>query len=185
MVQGIMAGGMTALYSATEASEDSREAGQREVEERGINGNDAVCGIAASGRTPYVLGAMAAARAKGALTLGISCTPDSELSRAVEYPIEPCPGPEVITGSTRLKAGTATKLVLNMLTTMSMVRLGYVWSNLMVNLKPANEKLVARAQRIISQAAGIPEAEAARLLRANQNNVRNAIEQAIKEKQNG
>lgn len=185
MVQGIMAGGMEALYQATEASEDSYEAGVREVATRQINANDALCGIAASGRTPYVLGAIAAARQAGAATIGISCTPDSELSRAVEFPIEPCPGPEVVTGSTRLKAGTATKLVLNMLTTIAMVRLGYVWSNLMVNVKPANEKLVARAHRIIAQAAGVTEEQAAGYLRSAGNNVRQAIETAIKEKKNG
>ena len=112
-------------------------------------------GIAASGRTPYVLGAVAKARELGAVTCGISCTPDSELSRAVDYPIEPVPGPEILTGSTRLRAGTATKLVLNMISTAVMIRLGHVYGNLMVNVQPTNQKLEDRARRIIQQATGV------------------------------
>ena len=111
----------------------------------------------------------------GALTVGISCTENSQLSQTVALPIEPKPGPEVITGSTRLKAGTVTKLVLNMLTTMTMVKLGYVYSNLMVNVKPSNQKLVDRAQRIIAQAANISHTEAAALLTQSNGNVREAI----------
>ena len=184
LVQGIMAGGMDALYKATESKEDSPEAGVSDLQARGFQAQDVLCGIAASGRTPYVLGAMAAARALGALTIGISCSPDSELARAVEVAITPLPGAEVVTGSTRLKAGTATKLVLNMLTTMAMVRMGYVWSNLMVNVKPGNAKLVARAKRIIRDAAGVDEARAAELL-AECGGVRAAIEKGIAEKKNG
>lgn len=184
MVQGIMAGGMDALYKAVESQEDSAPAGARDLAARGFNAHDTLCGIAASGRTPYVLGAVAAARAIGGLTIGISCSPDSELARAVEIPITPLPGPEVVTGSTRLKAGTATKLVLNMLTTIAMVRMGYVFSNLMVNVKPTNEKLVARAKRIIRDAAQVDEARAAELLAASGNNVRQAIEKGIQEKKN-
>ena len=104
-----------------------------------------VVGIAASGRTPYVLGAVAKARELGAITCGISCTDDSELSRAVDFPIEPKPGPEVLAGSTRLRAGTATKLVLNMISTAVMIRLGHVYGNLMVNVQPGNQKLRDRA----------------------------------------
>ncbi len=112
-------------------------------------------GIAASGRTPYVLGAVAEARRLGAVTVGISCTPDSELARAVEIAITPLVGPEVIAGSTRMKAGTAQKLVLNMLSTGAFIRLGYVYGNLMVNVQPKNAKLVDRARRIVAQAAGV------------------------------
>lgn len=175
LVQGIMAGGYNALYQATESTEDDPAAGVRDLSARGFTKQDVLVGIAASGRTPYVLGAIAEARRIGALTVGISCTESSELSQAVTLPIEPKPGPEVITGSTRLKAGTVTKLVLNMLTTMTMVRLGYVYSNLMVNVKPSNEKLVDRAQRIIAQAASISQAEAAVLLTQADGNVREAI----------
>jgi N-acetylmuramic acid 6-phosphate etherase len=182
MVQGIIAGGVDALYKATESSEDSAEAGARDIEARGFHANDTLCGIAASGRTPYVLGAIAKARGLGALTIGISCTPDSELARAVEIAITPVPGPEVVTGSTRLKAGTATKLVLNMLTTIAMVRMGYVWSNLMINVRPSNEKLVARAKRIIRDAAGVNESQAAELLLATGGRVKEAIELGIRNK---
>ena len=175
LVQGIMAGGYNALYQATESTEDDPAAGVRDLYARDFTKQDVLVGIAASGRTPYVLGAIAEARKIGALTVGISCTENSQLSQAVALPIEPKPGPEVITGSTRLKAGTVTKLVLNMLTTMTMVRLGYVYSNLMVNVKPSNEKLVDRAQRIIAQAAGISQAEAAVLLTQAHGNVREAI----------
>lgn len=132
-------------------------------------------GIAASGRTPYVLAAVAKARELGAITCGISCTPDSELSRAVDYPIEPVPGPEILTGSTRLRAGTATKLVLNMISTGVMVRLGYVYGNLMVNVQPSNRKLEARARRIIQQAAGVSYERATQLLESAGRNVRTAI----------
>ena len=175
LVQGIMAGGYDALYQATESTEDDPAAGGRDLAARGFTEQDVLVGIAASGRTPYVLGAMAEARKIGALTVGISCTENSQLSQAVALPIEPKPGPEVITGSTRLKAGTVTKLVLNMLTTMTMVRLGYVYSNLMVNVKPSNQKLVDRAQRIIAQAASLSQAEAATLLNKANGNVREAI----------
>ncbi len=175
LVQGIMAGGYQALYQATESSEDSLTAGVKDIEVRHITAQDVLVGIAASGRTPYVLGAIAHAKTLGALTVGISCTENSQLSQAVDLPIEPKPGPEVITGSTRLKAGTVTKLVLNMLSTMAMVRLGYVYSNLMVNVKPSNEKLVDRARRIISQAANVSEAHAAELLEQASGQVRKAI----------
>jgi N-acetylmuramic acid 6-phosphate etherase len=182
LVQGVIAGGVDALYKATESSEDSAEAGVSDLVARGFGDVDVLCGIAASGRTPYVLGAVAHARKLGALTIGISCTPDSELARAVEIAITPVPGPEIVTGSTRLKAGTATKLVLNMLTTIAMVRMGYVWSNLMVNVKPTNAKLVARAKRIIRDAAAVSEQRAAELLEATGGRVREAIELGIKEK---
>lgn len=175
LVRGIIAGGERALSRATEASEDDPEAGVQDLLASGFGPGDALVGIAASGRTPYVLGAIAAARKMGALTAGISCTPDSELSRAVEFPIEPKPGPEILTGSTRMRAGTATKMILNMISTGVMIRLGYVYGNLMVNVQPTNKKLEDRARRIIEQAAGVTEDRAAELLEASGRSVRTAI----------
>jgi N-acetylmuramic acid 6-phosphate etherase len=175
LVQGIIAGGESALSRATETTEDDPEIGVRDLQARGFTQADVLCGIAASGRTPYVLGAIAEAKRLGALTIGVSCTPGSALSQAVQIPITPLPGPEVIAGSTRLKAGTATKLVLNMLTTGTFIRLGYVWGNLMVNVQPKNTKLLDRAIRIIVSATGVSYDEAERMLRAAGNNVRAAI----------
>ncbi|HVO98836.1 MAG TPA: N-acetylmuramic acid 6-phosphate etherase [Bryobacteraceae bacterium] len=175
LVRGIIAGGERALTRATEATEDDPEAGARDLLASGFGPADALVGIAASGRTPYVLGAVAVARKIGALTAGISCTPDSELSRAVEFPIEPKPGPEILTGSTRLRAGTATKMVLNMISTGVMIRLGYVYGNLMVNVQPTNHKLEDRARRIIEKAAAVTPERAAELLEASGRVVRTAI----------
>jgi N-acetylmuramic acid 6-phosphate etherase len=164
LVQGIIAGGESALAQATEASEDDAGLGARDLAARGFTAKDVLVGIAASGRTPYVLGAIAAAKRIGAVTAGISCVPDSELARAVDIPITPAPGPEVVAGSTRLKSGTAQKLVLNMLSTATFIRLGYVYGNLMVNVQPRNEKLVDRARRIIARAAEVGYERAAELL---------------------
>ena len=175
LVQGIMAGGETALASPKETTEDDPEAGARDVKTRGFGQRDVLVGIAASGRTPYVLGAVAEAKRLGAVTVGVCCTPDSELSRAVDIPIAPLAGPEVVAGSTRMKAGTATKLVLNMLTTTTFIRLGHVYNNLMVNVQPTNGKLVDRAQRIISLAAGVDYGRAGELLAGSGNVVRTAI----------
>jgi N-acetylmuramic acid 6-phosphate etherase len=175
MVQGIMAGGERALTRASETSEDDPEAGVRDLLARGFTAEDVLVGIAASGRTPYVLGAVAEARRRGAVTIGICCTPDAELSRAVDIPIAPLVGPEILAGSTRMKAGTAQKLVLNMLSTETFIRLGYVYGNLMVNVQPTNNKLVERARRIVAQAAGVEPARAADLLTASGNRVRTAI----------
>lgn len=175
LVVGIMAGGDAALRTSSEGVEDSPEAGAQDLLSHGFTVRDVLCGIAASGRTPYVLGAVEAARTLGATTIGVSCSPDSPLSRAVAIPIEPKPGPEVVTGSTRLKSGTATKLVLNMLSTGAMIRLGYVYSNLMVNVQPTNEKLVDRAQRIIMTVTGAGREAAATLLADAGMNVRTAI----------
>ena len=176
LVQGIMAGGEAALARATETTEDDPAIGARDLRERGFTGRDVLVGIAASGRTPYVLGAIAEARRLGAVTVGISCTPDSELARAVHIAITPLTGPEVVAGSTRMKAGTATKLVLNMLTTATFIRLGYVYGNLMVNVQPKNSKLLDRARRIVASAAGVSYERAAELLTSAGNNVRAAIE---------
>jgi len=175
LVQGIIAGGESALVRATEASEDDPASGARDLLARGLTGADVLVGIAASGRTPYVLGAVAQARSLGAPTVGISCTPDSPVSQNVDIPIAPLTGPEIVTGSTRMKAGTATKLVLNMLSTGAMIRLGYVYGNLMVNVQPTNEKLVDRATRIVMDAAQLDRVAAARLLEESGRSVRTAI----------
>jgi N-acetylmuramic acid 6-phosphate etherase len=175
MVQGIMAGGEAALSRATETTEDDPAIGVRDLTERGFTARDILVGIAASGRTPYVLGAIAEARRIGAVTVGISCVEQSDLARAVDIAITPVVGPEIIAGSTRMKSGTAQKLVLNMLTTTAFARLGYVYGNLMVNVQPKNVKLVDRARRIIAQAAGVSYDRAGELLQASGNSVRGAI----------
>jgi N-acetylmuramic acid 6-phosphate etherase len=175
MVQGIMAGGESALSRATEVTEDDPALGARDLAARGFTGHDLLVGITASGRTPYVLGAVAAAKALGAVTVGISCTPESELARAVDIAITPVVGPEVIAGSTRMKAGTAQKLVLNMLSTGAFVRMGYVYGNLMVNVQPKNEKLVDRARRIVATRGAVSYERAGELLAAAGDNVKAAI----------
>jgi N-acetylmuramic acid 6-phosphate etherase len=175
LVQGIVAGGAAALARATEANEDDPDAGRRDLAARGFVAKDALVGIAASGRTPYVLGAVAAARELGALTVGISCTPASELARAAEIAITPLVGPEVIAGSTRMKAGTATKLALNMISTTVMIKLGHVYGNLMVNVQPKNSKLEDRARRIVAQAAGVGYERAVDVLRDAGGDVKTAI----------
>jgi len=174
LLQGLIAGGDRALRHSIEKAEDDAEQGKQDLVARHFSASDALVGIAASGRTPYVLGAIAYARSIGALAIGLSCTPDSELARAAEIAITPAPGPEVVTGSTRMRAGTATKLVLNMLSTGTMIRLGYVYGNFMVNMQPSNEKLVDRARRIIVSIAGVSYDEASRLLNAA-GSVRTAI----------
>lgn len=163
-VQGIIAGGEAALARATEASEDDPAIGRHDLSERGFTAKDALVGIAASGRTPYVLGAVEAANHLRALTIGISCTPNSPLAARTRIAITPLVGPEVIAGSTRMKAGTATKLVLNMISTGLMIRLGYVFGNLMVNVQPRNTKLRDRALRIIASSAPVSYERASELL---------------------
>lgn len=175
LIQGLMAGGDSALRKAVEGAEDSAPLGASELMDRGFNGSDVLFGIAASGRTPYVLGAIEKAKSLGALTVGLVCSPASLIGRAVDCPIEVLSGPEVVTGSTRMKAGTATKLVLNMISTGVMIRLGFVYGNLMVNLQPTNAKLVDRATRIIEAAAGVDRVEAEKLLEGAGNVVRTAI----------
>jgi N-acetylmuramic acid 6-phosphate etherase len=164
LVEGIIAGGDVALRRSVERAEDDPAQGRQDIAERGFSARDVLVGIAASGRTPYVLGAVEYARSLGALTVGLSCVPGSELARQAEIAITPATGPEVITGSTRMKAGTATKLVLNMLSTGAMIRLGYVFGNLMVNVQPTNGKLADRAARIIAAVTGLEKAQAAELL---------------------
>jgi N-acetylmuramic acid 6-phosphate etherase len=175
LVQGIMAGGERALAHPTETTEDDPAIGARDLRDRGFTARDVLVGIAASGRTPYVLGAIAEAHRLGAVTAGISCTPDSELASAVQIAITPLTGPEILAGSTRMKAGTATKMVLNMLSTATFIRLGYVYGNLMVNVQPKNTKLRDRAVRIIAQASGVTYDAAGDLLKAAHDNVRAAI----------
>jgi N-acetylmuramic acid 6-phosphate etherase len=160
LVQGIIAGGYDALHRATEASEDDGEAGARDLEARGVRGTDAVVGIAASGRTPYTIGAVERARELGAFTACVTCAPGSLITRAVDISIVPVVGAEVLAGSTRLKAGTAQKLVLNMISTATMIRLGYVRGNRMTNVLPRNEKLRARAARIFAAETGAGEEDA-------------------------
>ncbi|MBV9268043.1 MAG: N-acetylmuramic acid 6-phosphate etherase, partial [Acidobacteriaceae bacterium] len=159
---------------SVELAEDNPDQGRSDLEARQFSELDALVGIAASGRTPYVLGGIEYARALGALTIGLSCTPNSLLAHAAEIAITPAPGPEVITGSTRMRAGTATKLVLNMLSTGVMIRLGYVYGNLMVNVQPTNVKLADRAARIIASLTGLTYDEASRLL-SETGSVRTAV----------
>ena len=175
LVRGIIAGGESALSRATETTEDDPEIGIRDLLAAGFGSGDVLVGLAASGRTPYVLGAIQQAKKMGAVTVGISCTPNSELASAVDIPITPLPGPEVVAGSTRMKAGTAQKLVLNMLSTGAFIRLGYVYGNLMVNVQPKNRKLVDRACRIVAQGADVDADRAAQLLDAANGSVRVAI----------
>jgi len=175
MVRGIMAGGEEALARATETTEDDTAIGAHDLRQSGFAARDVLVGITASGRTPYVLGAVAEATRMGALTIGISCTPDSELARAVKVPITLLVGPEIVAGSTRMKAGTATKMALNMLTTASFIRMGYVFGNLMVNVQPKNSKLADRARRIIVRAAGVSYERADELLKTAGDNVPTAI----------
>src|SRR5436305_5473965 len=146
LVQAVIAGGYDACYRAVEASEDDATAGARDLEQRGFTRADALVGIAASGRTPYTVGAVDYARRLGALTIAITCVPDSAIANAAEIAIVPLVGPEVIAGSTRLKAGTAQKLILNMLSTATMIRLGYITGNRMTNVQTRNVKLHARAK---------------------------------------
>ena len=164
LVQGLIAGGDTALRRSIEGAEDREEEGRADLVRNDFSRADALVGIAASGRTPYVLGGLAYARELGALTIGLSCTVGSKVAGAADIAITPIAGPEVVTGSTRMRAGTATKLVLNMLSTAVMIRMGYVYGNLMVNVQPTNEKLTDRARRIITAIAGVSYHEASCLL---------------------
>jgi N-acetylmuramic acid 6-phosphate etherase len=175
LVQGIIAGGYEACYRAVEASEDDAEAGARDLMARGVGAGDAVVGIAASGRTPYTLGALQGARTLGALTVALTCVPASPLTGAADVAIVPVVGPEVIAGSTRLKAGTAQKLVLNMLSTATMIRLGYVTGNRMTNLLPRNSKLRARSLRILRAETELDEEAAQRAFDAAGGDLRVAL----------
>lgn len=170
-----MAGGERALGRALEANEDSSALGRRDLAKKKPGKRDVVVGIAASGRTPYAVAALQYARQRGARTVAVTCNPDSPLEAAAEIGIVVEVGPEVVAGSTRLKAGTAEKLVLNMLSTGAPARLGYVYGNLMVNVHPKNEKLVARAAGILEKAAGVAPDTALRALKSAGNSVSVAL----------
>lgn len=176
LVQGVIAGGYDALYKATESSEDNREAGAEDLKTRGVTGKDAVIGLAASGRTPYTIGAVEFARSIGCFTACIACVPDSAITQSVDVAIVPVVGPEAITGSTRMKSGTAQKLVLNMISTVAMIRLGYVRGNRMTNVRAGNEKLRDRAVRILMTETGIEDQDKALALLAETNfSIREAL----------
>ncbi|MBH1936076.1 N-acetylmuramic acid 6-phosphate etherase [Streptomyces sp. AV19] len=174
-VVGLVAGGPDALVNAVEGAEDRAEAAVADLAALGLTADDAVVGVSASGRTPYAVGAVEHARRAGALTVGLSCNAGSALGAAAEHAIEVVTGPELITGSTRLKAGTAQKLVLNMISTITMVRLGKTYGNLMVDLRASNDKLRARARRIVAQATGAGDAEIEAALAETGGEVKNAI----------
>lgn len=166
LVIGLMAGGEQAMFRAVEGAEDNAEWGREDIARLNVTAQDSVIGIAASGRTPYVIGALQEARARGALTISFACTMPAPVHDAAELHIAPLTGPEVVEGSTRMKAGTATKLVLNMLSTTVMIKLGKTYGNLMVDLVPSNQKLRERARRIVERATGLAAGEAQRLLDA-------------------
>lgn len=174
-VIGLIAGGPSAMVTAVEGAEDSKELAAADLDALGLTPDDTVVGISASGRTPYAIGAVEHARAGGALTIGLSCNADSALGGAAEHPLEVVVGPELLTGSTRLKAGTAQKLVLNMLSTITMIRLGKTYGNLMVDVRASNEKLRARSRRIVSLATGASDEEIEAALAATDGEVKNAI----------
>ena len=175
LVQGIIAGGYDALYKAVEASEDNREAGKFDLQNRGLTEKDAVVGIAASGRTPYTIGALEFARESGCFTACITCVPDSAITNAAEIAIVPVVGAEAIAGSSRMKAGTAQKMVLNMISTCAMIRLGYVKGNRMTNVKSSNIKLKERSLRILMAETALEEKKAQNLMSAANNDLRAAI----------
>ena len=175
LVRAFIAGGKKALTNSVEGAEDSEEAARHDLAKIRISASDALVGLAASGTTPYVLSAVALAKKRGALTIGVAANPDSLLAKAVHIPITPDVGPEVLTGSTRLKAGTAQKMVLNMLSTATMVRLGHAYENLMIDLTRSNEKLRDRANRILVQASGEDVSAAQHALRQSEHNLRVAL----------
>lgn len=175
LIQGVIAGGYDALYKATEASEDNEQAGGEDLKHRGVTSEDAAIGLAASGRTPYTIGALKYARQIGCFTACITVVPDSAITNAAEIAIVPIVGPEALTGSTRMKSGTAQKMVLNMISTVAMIRLGYVKGNRMTNVKPANEKLRDRSLRILIAETNLDEAAAEKLINSADGDLRVAI----------
>ena len=175
LVQAVIAGGYEACHRAVEASEDDEEASRLDLEARGFTRDDVLVGIAASGRTPYTVGAVSYARSLGAFTVALTCVPDSSITRVAALSIVPVVGPEVVTGSSRLKAGTAQKMVLNMLSTAVMVRLGYVTGNRMSNLQARNTKLRERAVRILAAETSLDEQAAATMLEAAGTDLRVAL----------
>ena len=175
MVQCLMAGGYGAIFKAVEGAEDSKELGVQDMKNISFTAGDVLVGIAASGRTPYVLGCMEYAKALGAATVSVTCCPGSVLDTFADIGIAPAPGPEVVTGSTRMKSGTAQKMVLNMLSTGAMIKLGKVYGNLMVDVKPSNEKLIRRCVTIVCAATECDEATAVAALEACEYRPKTAI----------
>ncbi len=175
MIQGMIAGGLPAMFKAQEGAEDREENGANDIVAHGITGNDVVCGIAASRRTPYVVGAVRKAREIGARTLFVTTNPRSHFNIDVDVAICPEVGPEVIMGSTRMKSGTAQKMVLNMITTAAMIRLGKIYENMMVDLQMTNKKLEERAKRIVMTITGVEYDEADRVLRRAGGHVKTAV----------
>ncbi|WP_367716668.1 N-acetylmuramic acid 6-phosphate etherase [Nitratireductor sp. GISD-1A_MAKvit] len=179
MVTGVIAGGDHALRHAVEGAEDDPAQGRQALEERGLTAKDVVVGIAVSGRTPYVIGGLNYAKKIGATTVSLSCNPDSAIGAIADIAIAPVVGPEILTGSTRMKSGTAQKLILNMLSTASMIRMGKIYQNLMVDVNISNQKLMARASRIVMEATGCSADEAEALLGRSGNDVKLAIFMAL------
>ncbi|MCT9003432.1 N-acetylmuramic acid 6-phosphate etherase [Streptomyces rhizosphaerihabitans] len=174
-VVGMIAGGPSAMVTSIEGAEDSRELAAADLDALAVTADDTVVGVSASGRTPYAVGAVEHARKQGALTVGLSCNAHSALAAAADHGIEVVVGPELLTGSTRLKSGTAQKLVLNMLSTITMIRLGKTYGNLMVDVRASNEKLRARSRRIVALATGASDEEIERALSTTDGEVKNAI----------
>jgi len=175
LVRGVIAGGFEALHRAVEAAEDDPEAAARDLQAISLSQNDAVVGISASGNTPYTLGGVEYARRNGSATIAVTCNPNSKMAAAVDVSIAPVVGPEAIAGSSRMKAGTAQKMVLNMLSTATMIKLGLVYSNLMSNLRATNEKLRRRACAILAEEAGISDEEAKRFFKSSGEDLRIAL----------
>jgi len=175
LVRGVIAGGHDALHRSVEAAEDDPDQAKRDLESFGVSNRDVVVGISASGNTPYTLGAVEYAKQIGAATVAVTCNPDSQMASKAGVSIAPVVGPEAIAGSSRMKAGTAQKLILNMLSTATMIRLGFVYSNLMANLRATNEKLRRRARAILAEEAGISAEEAARVFDAADEDLRVAL----------
>jgi N-acetylmuramic acid 6-phosphate etherase len=175
LVRGLIAGGHEAIFRAVEGAEDDRELGKKDLQEIDFDEKDALVGIAASGRTPYVIGGLEYANSIGCTTIGVTCNPASEISQIAKISISPVVGPEAVTGSTRMKAGTAQKLVLNTLTTATMIKLGKVYGNLMVDVQPSNEKLIERCKRIVVEATNVTIEEATHCLEKTDYNVKLAI----------
>ena len=174
-IRAVIAGGVKAIYSSVEAAEDDRANAASEMERLGLSKHDLVIGVAASGSTPFVLGAVEKAKELGAETVGISCNPDAQLSKHVDTPIEVVPGPEIVSGSTRMKAGTTQKMVLNMMTTTAMMKLGLVYDGYMIGVQATNEKLKQRSTRIVSEITGASLEDAGKALMAVDWDVRAAI----------
>lgn len=175
LIQGIIAGGKEAIFRAQEGAEDSKELAVEDLKEKNLKENDVVVGLAASGRTPYVIGGLEYANDIGSLTISVTCNADSEVAKCASISIAPVVGPEVVTGSTRLKSGTAQKLVLNMLSTGCMIKMGKVYGNLMVDVQSTNEKLVERAKKIVAEATNLSIEDSTKILNETNFDVKLAI----------